>query len=65
MHWSGCAKGCGQHGAGDLGFVGTKIKMNGQPKLAVEVFLRGQKLETVPLENLEPYVEKLIREVLL
>ncbi|MDW8294360.1 MAG: FAD-dependent oxidoreductase [Aquificaceae bacterium] len=65
MHWSGCAKGCGQHGAGDLGFVGTKIKVNGQPKLAVEVFVGGRKVDTVPLEGLEHYVEKLVKEVLL
>ncbi|MCX7989172.1 MAG: hypothetical protein N2648_00820, partial [Aquificaceae bacterium] len=61
----GCAKGCGQHGAGDLGFVGTKIKVNGQPKLAVEVFVGGRKVDTVPLEGLEHYVEKLVKEVLL
>ncbi|ADC89957.1 nitrite and sulphite reductase 4Fe-4S region [Thermocrinis albus DSM 14484] len=59
MHWSGCAKGCGLHGAGDIGFVGTKMKVDGEVKLAVDVFLRGKKIDTVPLDSLEAYVEKL------
>jgi sulfite reductase beta subunit-like hemoprotein len=62
MHWSGCAKGCGQHGAGDIGFVGTKVKINGEVKLAVEVFLGGEKVGTVPLDELRVYVEKLLKE---
>jgi sulfite reductase beta subunit-like hemoprotein len=62
MHWSGCAKGCGQHGAGDIGFVGTKVKINGEVKLAVEVFLGGEKVGTVPLDSLHVYVEKLLKE---
>ncbi len=60
MHWSGCAKGCGQHGAGDLGFVGTKIRVDGRVKLAVDVFVRDKKVDTVPLEVLEGYVEALL-----
>jgi sulfite reductase beta subunit-like hemoprotein len=62
MHWSGCAKGCGQHGAGDIGFVGTKVKVNGEVKLAVEVFLRGEKVGIVPLDELHVYVERLLKE---
>ncbi len=62
MHWSGCAKGCGQHGAGDLGFVGTKMRFNGEVMLAVEVFLKGKKLNTVPLKDINEYVRKLIME---
>jgi sulfite reductase beta subunit-like hemoprotein len=62
MHWSGCAKGCRQHGAGGIGFVGTKVKVNGEVKLAVEVFLGGGKVGTVPLDELHVYVEKLLKE---
>jgi len=61
MHWSGCAKGCGQHGAGDIGFVGTKVKINGEVKLAVNVFFEGEKVSTVPLDELHVYVEKLLK----
>jgi len=60
MHWSGCAKGCGQHGAGDIGFVGTKVKIDGEVKLAVDVFLKGQKLGTIPLDSLHEAVEKIL-----
>lgn len=60
MHWSGCAKGCGQHGAGDIGFVGTKMKINGEVKLAVDVFLKGEKIDTVPLDSLHKYIEELL-----
>ncbi len=60
MHWSGCAKGCGQHGAGDIGFVGTKMKVNGEVKLAVDVFLKGEKIDTVPLDSLHKYIEELL-----
>ncbi len=62
MHWSGCAKGCGQHGAGDLGFVGTKMKEKGEVLLAVDVFVRGRKISTVPLSDLNEYVKKMIME---
>ncbi len=64
MHWSGCAKGCGQHGSGDLGFVGTKVKVNGEVKLAVDVFLKGKKVQTIPLDNLEDSTEELVRSLI-
>ena len=62
MHWSGCAEGCGQRGVGDIGFVGTKVKINGEVKLAVDVFLGGEKVGTVPLDELHVYVEGLLKE---
>lgn len=64
MYWSGCAKGCGQHGAGDLGFVGTKVKVNGEVKLAVDIFLKGKKVQTIPLDDLEDSMEGLVRTIL-
>lgn len=62
IHWSGCAKGCGQHGAGDLGFVGTKVRVGDEVKLAVDVFLKGKKIDTVPLDKLHLYIEKLLKD---
>jgi hypothetical protein len=38
------------------------LKVNGKVKLAVEVFLGGEKVGTVPLDELHVYVEKLLRE---
>ena len=67
LHWSACVKGCGQHGAADVGFVGTKMKINGEAVLAVEVFLGGnhftkaKKVGKVPLEGLEKRLEDLFR----
>jgi hypothetical protein len=48
-----------------LGFVGTKIRVNGEVKLAVDVFVKNQKVDTIPLDSLEPYVENLLRSKLL
>jgi hypothetical protein len=42
--------------------VGTKVKINGGVKLAVEVFFEGEKVGIVPLDKLHVYVEKLLRE---
>ena len=67
IHWSACVKGCGQHGAADVGFVGTKIKVGDTAVPAVEVFLGGnhhtkaKKVGKVPLEGLEKRLEDLFR----
>ncbi|AAC06543.1 FAD-dependent oxidoreductase [Aquifex aeolicus] len=60
MHWSACAKGCGQHGSGDIGFVGTKTKLNGKAVLAVDVFVGGSPtkegfkvIQGLPLDKVE------------
>jgi ferredoxin-nitrite reductase len=41
LYWSGCIKGCGIHGAGDLGFVGCKVPREGKTVLGVDIFLGG------------------------
>ncbi len=68
MHWSACAKGCGQHGCADIGFVGTKTKVDGKTVLAVDIFLGGTPskegfriVQGLPLERVEQAVERLIR----
>ncbi len=67
MHWSACAKGCGQHGCGDIGFVGTKTKINGKAVLAVDLFVggstkrEGEKLvQGVPLSKVKETVASMI-----
>ena len=42
--------------------MGTKVKINGEVKLAVEVLLGSEKVGTVPLAELHVYVEKLLKE---
>ena len=67
IHWSACVKGCGQHGAADIGFVGTKLKVNGEAVEAMEVFIGGnhavkvKKIGKVPLKGLEKRLEELFR----
>ena len=66
MHWSACNKGCGAHGSADIGFVGTKLRVDGKVVLAVEVFLggshhtEGKSVGKVPLEGLEKRLENLL-----
>ncbi len=67
VHWSGCAKGCGQHGAADIGLVGTKTRVGDNVTLAVDLFLGGctegegfRVLQGLPLEEVEKVVDKLI-----
>ena len=56
MHWSGCPAGCGNHLVADVGFLGKKIKVNGEIVEAVDVFVGGRagpdsKLATRLLED--------------
>ncbi len=71
MYWSACAKGCGIHGAGDIGFVGTKFKQNGQTVLGVDIYYGGTitgegeegKLlfKNISLENAKDLVEEIVQ----
>ena len=38
-HWTGCPNACGQPYMGDLGFMGTKIRYNGEMVEAVKIFI--------------------------
>ncbi len=67
MHWSACAKGCGQHGCGDIGFVGTKTKVGGEAVLAVDIFAGGSTslegfkiLQGLPLDRVEEAAQALV-----
>ncbi len=68
MHWSACAKGCGQHGCGDIGFVGTKTKIGDKAVLAVDIFVGGSKeregikiFQGMPLDKAEEASYRLIK----
>jgi ferredoxin-nitrite reductase len=72
LYWSACVKGCGVHGAGDLGFVGCKVPRNGKTVLGVDIFIGGTLsgeggeghllLKGVVLEEAKEYVAELMRE---
>jgi len=69
IHWSACAKGCGQHGAGDIGLVGTKRRLGERVVLAVDLFVGGSKkregfklLQGIPLDGVERVIQKLLED---
>jgi len=72
MYWSGCVKGCGLHGVGDVGFEGCKAKVGGETEYGVHVTLGGKLtgegqegysvMKSVPLRYARYYVESLMRE---
>lgn len=41
FYWSACIKGCGVHGAGDIGFVGCKVPYEGKTVRGVDIFVGG------------------------
>ena len=72
LYWSACVKGCGIHGAGDLGFVGCKVPRNGKTHLGVDIFIGGTLsgeggeghllLKGIVLEEASEFVAELMRE---
>lgn len=72
LYWSACVKGCGVHGAGDLGFVGCKVPRNGKTLLGVDIFIGGSLsgeggeghllLKGIVLEEAREFVAELMRE---
>ncbi len=71
FYWSACVKGCGVHGAGDLGFVGCKVPRDGKTMLGVDIFLGGTLsgeggegnlfLKGIILDEAPQYVEQLMK----
>lgn len=72
LYWSACVKGCGVHGAGDLGFVGCKVPRNGKTLLGVDIFIGGilsgtggeahLLLKGIVLEEAREFVAELMRQ---
>ncbi len=72
LYWSACIKGCGVHGAGDLGFVGCKVAKNGKTVLGVDIFIGGTLsgeggeghllLKGIVLDEAREYVAQLMRQ---
>lgn len=72
LYWSACIKGCGVHGAGDLGFVGCKVPRNGKTVLGVDIFIGGSLsgegkeahllLKGIVLDEAREFVAELMRE---
>ncbi|MDO9266389.1 MAG: ferredoxin--nitrite reductase [Sulfurimonas sp.] len=72
MYWSGCVKGCGLHGLGDIGFEGCKVKIDGEMEGAVNISLGGKitseglegytVIKSAPLRHAHLFVESLMLE---
>ena len=70
IHFSGCPSSCGQHQIADIGFRGSKVKIDGQQVDAFEMFVGGRLGEgrrfnelvksKVPSKDLHLVVKKLL-----
>ena len=71
IHWSGCPAGCGNHQLADIGFEGTKVRVDGKVVEAVDVWVGGlggrqpaagqRIMENVPMTELPEVLEHLAR----
>ncbi|GHP07129.1 hypothetical protein PPROV_000587200 [Pycnococcus provasolii] len=50
MHWSGCPNVCGQSQVGDVGFIGTSVKVKGQDAVEGVNLLEGGRIGQAPAE---------------
>jgi ferredoxin-nitrite reductase len=72
VHWSGCARGCGQHHIGDIGLQAAQLRRGTELIDAVDVYLGGRVgpegalgtkvLEAVPLDELPARVAELLKD---
>ncbi|MFA5235178.1 MAG: ferredoxin--nitrite reductase [Sulfurimonas sp.] len=72
MYWSGCVKGCGLHGLGDIGFEGCKVKIGDEMEGGVNISLGGKitsegiegytVIKSAPLRHAHLFVESLMLE---
>jgi ferredoxin-nitrite reductase len=74
IHLTGCANSCAQHYMGDIGLLGTKVKVSGETLEGYHVFVGGgfgehqavgrQVFNGVSAEQLKPTLEKMLRSYL-
>ena len=71
IHLTGCPNSCAQHYIGDIGLLGTSVKVAGEPKEGYHVFIGGgfaenrslgrQVFQGVSIEQLKPTLEKMLK----
>ncbi len=71
FHWSGCPKGCGIHGFGDIGFEGTRVKSGGSTVDGVYLSIGGKMngegreghrfMKAMPITEAKLYISDLMR----
>jgi ferredoxin-nitrite reductase len=72
MHWTGCPNSCGQPQVADIGFLGTKARVDGKSVEAVDIYMGGQVgkhaklgervMKAVPCDDLESVLTDLLKE---
>jgi ferredoxin-nitrite reductase len=71
IHLTGCPNSCAQHYMGDIGLLGTSVKVAGQTMEGYHVFVGGgfgknqavgrQVFQSISFEQLKPTVEKMLK----
>jgi ferredoxin-nitrite reductase len=71
IHLTGCPNSCAQHYIGDIGLLGTKVKVSGETKEGYHVFVGGgfganqnlgrQVFTGISVEQLKPILEQMLR----
>lgn len=71
IHLTGCPNSCAQHYIGDIGLLGTSVKVSGETKEGYHVFIGGgfaenkslgrQIFQGVSIEQLKPTLEKMLK----
>ena len=71
IHLTGCPNSCAQHYIGDIGLLGTKVKLAGEPVEGYHVFVGGgfddhrtvgrQVFQGISFEQLKPTLEKMLQ----
>jgi ferredoxin-nitrite reductase len=71
IHLTGCPNSCAQHYMGDIGLLGTTVKVSGESREGYHVFLGGgfgknqalgrQVFQSVSFSDLKPTLEKILK----
>ncbi len=74
IHLTGCPNSCAQHYMGDIGLLGTKVKVSGETVEGYHVFVGGgfgesqavgrQVFQGISIEQLKPTLEKVLKSYL-
>ncbi len=70
FHWTGCPNSCGQPQVADIGFIGTKVRKEGQTVEGVDIYMGGKVgkdaklgdrvMKSIPCDDLKPVLKDLL-----
>ena len=74
IHLTGCPNSCAQHNIGDIGLLGTQVKVEGEPREGYHVFVGGgfganatigrQVFQGISIEQLKPTLARVLQAYL-